>query len=655
MSISRATLRDPGHGIFAGARSLPPKRDTVHRPFAEDPPADEPLSDADLVLRSRSGDAEAFAILWERHYSAGIAVARSITPTIDADDLVQEAFTRIFQVVRRGGGPTGAFRAYLFTAIRNTAASWGRSRREVATDELDALVDPDSTDAARLEEDDRTLTHRAFRSLPTRWQEVLWYTSVEGLGPAEAAPLLAMKPNAVKQLAFRAREGLREAWIQAHIASLGTGSDCRWAASHLGAHTRGNLASRHQARFDAHLGACSRCTLLAAEADEVGSRLAFALLPLFIGVTATASYLLEVGRGQAAIALAATPAELVEGTVLAGGGIDLGTPAWLAGSGTTGAATAGAAGGTLSVGGFVGAGMTTVGVAGAIVASTVVPSFVPGDPASASVSASLPATPEDLDLPDADTTPADAAAVADPAALPSALTAVAVPLASPQEATSVAVRDADDPAPVAGGGGDAPDEAPVDGPRARPDSTATDTVAVTVGDDATVGAGLGSGEISADVAVPGLATVGADIAADRIAVGVDAGNGLVSVGAGLDAGGVAAEADVAGIVAVGAEVGAAGVAADAAVADVATVTATVDRAGIAVGAAAASDVVAAEATIARDEIAVAAGAAGGAGGTDVTVTRQGVDVGLAAAGLDLGVAVGGEDGGVSLTVGGLLD
>ncbi len=89
-------------------------------------------ADADLVLRTRSGDAAAFGELWRRHYRSGITVARSVTGSFDADDLVQEAYTRIYQSILQGRGPTTAFRAYLFTSIRNTAADWGRARREVA-------------------------------------------------------------------------------------------------------------------------------------------------------------------------------------------------------------------------------------------------------------------------------------------------------------------------------------------------------------------------------------------------------------------------------------------------------------------------------------------------------------------------------------------
>ncbi|MFO5399099.1 sigma-70 family RNA polymerase sigma factor, partial [Salmonella enterica subsp. enterica serovar Typhimurium] len=82
---------------------------------------------ADLVLRTRSGDAGAFGELWRRHYRSGLSVAQSITSSIDPDDLVQEAYTRIFRSIQGGGGPTGSFRAYLFTSIRNTAAGWGRA------------------------------------------------------------------------------------------------------------------------------------------------------------------------------------------------------------------------------------------------------------------------------------------------------------------------------------------------------------------------------------------------------------------------------------------------------------------------------------------------------------------------------------------------
>jgi Sigma-70 region 2. len=67
-------------------------------------------SDTELIESARSGDTSAFAELWRRHYRSAARVARQFTSSIDADDLVSEAYARIFQRVLAGGGPTGAFR-----------------------------------------------------------------------------------------------------------------------------------------------------------------------------------------------------------------------------------------------------------------------------------------------------------------------------------------------------------------------------------------------------------------------------------------------------------------------------------------------------------------------------------------------------------------
>nr|WP_314842973.1 sigma-70 family RNA polymerase sigma factor [uncultured Microbacterium sp.] len=362
----------------------------------------EEISDADLVLRTRSGDGEAFGELWRRHYPSGMSVARSITSSIDPDDLVQESYTRIYQAIIKGGGPNGSFRAYLFTSIRNTAAAWGRSRRESAMDELETVADPDSTDQAANEALDRSLTAQAFRSLPSRWQEVLWYTEIEQMKPQEAAPLLGMKAGAVSQLAFRAREGLREAWIQAHLRSAAPDSECQWAIDHLGSYSRGNLSTRDHKRMDLHLEECARCMIVAAEAKDVSKRLALVLLPLVLGVTGASGYLATLqGGGSPIAALAAMPSQVTEGAVVvttgaaaAGGNAVFAGPVASGGSGSSGAGGAGGTGAAGSVGGaasgggaaagagagilsgvgaLVGVGSAALVVAGVVAAATIFP------------------------------------------------------------------------------------------------------------------------------------------------------------------------------------------------------------------------------------------------------------------------------------------
>ncbi len=297
--------------------------------------AEAEVSDADLILLARSGDKSAFGELWSRHAQSGIVVARGFTSSLDADDLVAEAFTRIYQRVLDGGGPDGAFRPYLYTTIRNLARRWGNGRNDIQIEDIEDLRDDNIPEDPSTVALDARLTASAFQSLPERWQSVLWYTEVEGMNPQAVAPILGLTANGVSALAYRAREGLRTAWLQAHVTDAGATADCRWVTGRLGENARDSLTSKEKSRFDTHLDECERCGLLASEVDEVGSSIAVVLLPLLLGTTVGGALLAMVGPAQsaAAVALPAVPAAFE--TVVASG-----APAAVVAAGT--AATTGA-------------------------------------------------------------------------------------------------------------------------------------------------------------------------------------------------------------------------------------------------------------------------------------------------------------------------
>ncbi|CAN5206254.1 hypothetical protein BH11ACT4_BH11ACT4_01470 [soil metagenome] len=288
-------------------------------------------SDETLIDKTRSGDQGAFAELWRRHYRSGARVARQFTSSIDADDLVSEAYTRIYQRVLSGGGPTGAFRPYLYTTIRNLASTWGAASRDVHVDDFSQFEDPSTSEDPAAVALDKTLTARAFRSLPERWQSVLWYTEVEGMDPHEVAPLLGMTANGVAALSYRAREGLRKAWLQAHINDASASGECQWAISRLGEHARRSLGSRDSERLEFHLTTCAKCAIISEEVDEVGSRLAMVMIPILLGGVVGGSFLASFGTAAGTATAAAIPAA----PVLAGTGSAAAT-----GIGFLGAATA---------------------------------------------------------------------------------------------------------------------------------------------------------------------------------------------------------------------------------------------------------------------------------------------------------------------------
>ena len=85
---------------------------------------------------------------------------------------------------------------------------------------------------------------RAFASLPERWQLVLWHTEVEGQKPADVAPLLGMSANSVSALAYRAREGLRQAFLRCTSQDARRRRPAAWTHDHLGAYVRNGISRR---------------------------------------------------------------------------------------------------------------------------------------------------------------------------------------------------------------------------------------------------------------------------------------------------------------------------------------------------------------------------------------------------------------------------
>ena len=278
-------------------------------------------SDTELIESARSGDTSAFAELWRRHYRSAARVARQFTSSIDADDLVSEAYARIFQRVLAGGGPTGAFRPYLYTTIRNLASSWGAASHDVQVDVIEEFEDeriPDDPGSWAL---DRTLTAKAFRSLPDRWQTVLWYTEVEGMDPHEVAPLMGLTANGVAALSYRAREGLRTAWLQAHISNAGTSAECQWTMARLGDRARNGLTPREKDRVELHLLDCTKCAVISEEVEEVGSHLALVMVPLLLGGVAGGAVLASLAHPVAAMAAEVIPALPAAVHAVASGGV----------------------------------------------------------------------------------------------------------------------------------------------------------------------------------------------------------------------------------------------------------------------------------------------------------------------------------------------
>ncbi|QIP85756.1 sigma-70 family RNA polymerase sigma factor [Streptomyces sp. Tu 2975] len=357
--VSRTLSAEPAESQDHYA--VPQQREPGSHHSVLPPPRELPPADAELILRMRDGDDSAYEELFRRHADAVRRYARTCCRDTDtAEDLTAEVFARTLQAVRGGAGPEHAVRAYLLTTVRRVAANWMKTaKREQLVDDFAAFA----TEAARradarnedtldlgadvraMHEAERSLAMQAFRSLPERWQAVLWHTTVEEESPSDVAPLFGLTANATAVLASRAREGLKQAYLQAHVSTaLTTGGDCARYADRLGAYARGGLRMRAERGLRKHLDECVKCRLAAGELAHVNAGIP-ALLPVALIGWFAAGYSLKAA------------------------GIVAGGAAGAAGAGAAAAATGGATGGASGGAAAEGLGAPAkVGIAAAVAA-----------------------------------------------------------------------------------------------------------------------------------------------------------------------------------------------------------------------------------------------------------------------------------------------
>ncbi|MDP9863720.1 MULTISPECIES: RNA polymerase sigma factor [Streptosporangium] len=268
--------------------------------------------DAELLAEARHGDAAAYGRLHGRHAPAArILALRLVGGPAEAEEAVVETFAGILGLLRRGGGPREAFRPYLLTALRRTVHDRPPVEGgQAATGEMEA-PDPDAfTEGTGAPEPDasfagpaptgpaRSPAVRAYRSLPERWQLVLWHTGVEGATAAEVAPLLGLTAGGAAALARTARAGWRQAYLRARLAGVPR-PGCRPVLGGMDAYVRGALARRESRALDGHMDDCTGCHEAFLELTDVDRSLRATVGPLVAG-PALAGYLAALGGVGAA-------------------------------------------------------------------------------------------------------------------------------------------------------------------------------------------------------------------------------------------------------------------------------------------------------------------------------------------------------------------
>ncbi|MDR7383583.1 sigma-70 family RNA polymerase sigma factor [Promicromonospora iranensis] len=225
-------------------------------------------------------------MLYERHAAAARALARQYVSPADAEDVVSDAFSKLFEMLRRGAGPDAGFRPYLYTVVRHRSfdVSRGAARTRPSTDdEIESVLGRVASDEdPALAGFERSVVSKAYFDLPERWREVLWYVLVDDLKPAQVAPVLGLSPNGVSALLYRAKEALRAGYLQQHLTHAPSDT-CRSVNPLLGGYVRDSLSKRETTKIADHLATCGTCNALVLELHDVAHGMKTVIAPLVLG------------------------------------------------------------------------------------------------------------------------------------------------------------------------------------------------------------------------------------------------------------------------------------------------------------------------------------------------------------------------------------
>jgi RNA polymerase sigma-70 factor (ECF subfamily) len=171
----------------------------------------------DAVRRGASGSREA---IYHRYKRRVFALAVRIVGAIDAEEVAQEAFIRVFRGLPKFRGDA-ALGTWIYRLAVNAALSH-RSRRanapaapsEERGPEHVAAVTPEARDLAL-----RKQLERALAALPVGYRTVIVLHDVEGLEHEEVAEILGCHVGTSKSQLHKARAKLREALAERGITA----------------------------------------------------------------------------------------------------------------------------------------------------------------------------------------------------------------------------------------------------------------------------------------------------------------------------------------------------------------------------------------------------------------------------------------------------
>jgi RNA polymerase sigma-70 factor (ECF subfamily) len=182
------------------------------------------LSDAEVMLRVRTGDDEAFAFLVEKFRRPIISfMYRSVGSQHVAEELAQEVFLRVYKS-RQTYSADAKFTTWLYRIATNLAMNYARDTKserqgkvsldEPVDEESDRTLDvPDTmmtAEDAIVKRERMEAIKKCVLELPERQRVAVLMHKYQEMDYKQIAQALNLSESATKSLLFRAYETLRE-------------------------------------------------------------------------------------------------------------------------------------------------------------------------------------------------------------------------------------------------------------------------------------------------------------------------------------------------------------------------------------------------------------------------------------------------------------
>ncbi len=298
-------------------------------------------SDEQLVALFRSGNDDAFRVIYERYRRRLFAYTRQMLTASrqDAEDALQDVFVRAYDGLRANDRGL-ALRSWLYRIAHNRCIDELRRPAPPAPEVLELVRAPvrEPFEEAEQRESLRRLV-QDLRRLPEQQRSALLMRELGGMSYAEVAAALGVTIPALKSLLVRARDGLIKATEARDTACTSIRRELTVA------HDRGVRPTGMARR---HMRDCTECREFRGELRGTSRQLG-ALVPV-LGPLGAGAKLLSLGSGSGG-GISAGGGAAAGGGAVAAGGI-LGGGAVFAGAGHIAAvltATMVAAGGVVEI------------------------------------------------------------------------------------------------------------------------------------------------------------------------------------------------------------------------------------------------------------------------------------------------------------------